>query len=485
MIILQFFHNIGFHNIVFCFVILYLLFAFTYASQFSNCDIFDRPLMLSSYNFFSVFFTVLIFSLFCFDFVVYNKLYFFNQNIQLLFLIFMIGVMYASYDFSVAKNLFKFEYDLLFIFIILGSLCLCFYNDFLLIYLVIEIQSLTLYVFATFHRKSEFATEAGLKYFIFGSIMSCFLLFGFGFIYLLFGSISFEVISSFVNFQDDALHCLGFFFVLIVLLFKIGAVPFHIWLCDIYDGSILPVTLLFASAPKIVLFGLLFKLCFFVFFDYSNVWSILLGGSAVFSIIVGSISAIYQRRLKRLFGYSTIAHTGFILLAFLCYNVESSKALIFYIIIYSCLTVLTFSLLINMGLSNKIQPKYLINLSATSIQNPIFAAVFSLNILAVAGIPPLAGFFNKFFILLAVIGSEYYLTALMIILFSSIACFYYIRLVKIIYFSNSIKNTFWFTNATKQNTDILIGSLLFLIICYVLYPNLILNCAACISLALF
>jgi len=155
---------------------------------------------------------------------------------------------------------------------------------------------------------------------------------------------------------------------------------------------------------------------------------------------VGSISAIYQKRLKRLFAYSTIAHTGFILLAFLCCSIDSVKSLVFYIIIYSCLSITTFSLLINAASATTIQPKYLINLSGIGSKNYIFAVTFALTILAVAGIPPLAGFFSKFFILLSVIGSEYYFTAMTIVVLSSISCFYYIRMVKLMFFVKDSKN---------------------------------------------
>ena len=127
--------------------------------------------------------------------------------------------------------------------------------------------------------------------------------------------------------------------------------------------------------------------------------------------MIGSISAIYQKRIKRLFAYSTIAHTGFILLAFLCCSLDASKALIFYILIYSCLTITTFAILINIAASTSVQPKYLINLAAIGSKNYIFSVALGLNILATAGIPPLAGFFSKFFILLSVIGAEYYFTA--------------------------------------------------------------------------
>jgi NADH-quinone oxidoreductase subunit N len=159
------------------------------------------------------------------------------------------------------------------------------------------------------------------------------------------------------------------------------------------------------------------------------------------SIIVGSISAIYQKRLKRLFGYSTIAHSGFILLAFLACSLESIKALIFYIIIYAFLTVALFAILLNIATTLVNQPKYLINISGVASKNFMFATIFGLVILAIAGIPPLAGFFSKFFILLALIGSKYYFTSMLIIFFSSIACFYYIRLVKIMFFVKNSKNS--------------------------------------------
>jgi len=156
--------------------------------------------------------------------------------------------------------------------------------------------------------------------------------------------------------------------------------------------------------------------------------------------MVGSISAIYQKRIKRLFAYSTIAHTGFILIAFFVCSIESAKALIFYLIIYASLSVAIFSLLINASTNIGLQPKYLINLSSIGHKNHIFAVSFCLVVLAIAGIPPLAGFFSKLFILIALIGAKYYFTSLIVIFFSSIACFYYIRLVKIVFFVKQIKN---------------------------------------------
>jgi len=164
--------------------------------------------------------------------------------------------------------------------------------------------------------------------------------------------------------------------------------------------------------------------------------------ASVFSIFVGSISAIYQKRIKRLFAYSTIAHTGFILLGILACSTESAKALIFYIIIYAFLTILLFSLLIFSTLSTKSYPKYLANLTSLGLKNYLFAISFTLILFSIAGIPPLAGFFSKFFVLFSVISQKYYVTTFIIILISSVACFYYIRLIKIFFFIKVSKNNF-------------------------------------------
>jgi NADH-quinone oxidoreductase subunit N len=158
---------------------------------------------------------------------------------------------------------------------------------------------------------------------------------------------------------------------------------------------------------------------------------------------VGSVSAIYQKRIKRLFAFSTIAHTGFMLLAFLSCCLDSAQALVFYIIVYSCLTVTLFGVLTSISLNTKIQPRFLINFSGLAFKNYSFAFSFSLLIFAIAGIPPLAGFFSKFFILLALIGLKYYFASFLVLFFSSIACFYYIRLIKIIFFINNF--LFFFT----------------------------------------
>jgi NADH-quinone oxidoreductase subunit N len=201
---------------------------FCFGIRLSSSKELAYPSLVQSFSFFTVFFMASVLWLFCFDFFEFNNLYFFNQNIQVLVLFVACLICIISRDFLISQRILKMEYDFLFLFVVFSGLCLCFADDFLIFYIAIEIQSLAFYVFASFHRNSEFSTEAGLKYFVFGAIMSCFLLIGFSFVYLLFGSSSFETLFSLAITKSDELLFLGLLFVLTVLLFKVGSAPFHI-----------------------------------------------------------------------------------------------------------------------------------------------------------------------------------------------------------------------------------------------------------------
>jgi NADH:ubiquinone oxidoreductase subunit 2 (subunit N) len=227
MSFLAFFDNVWFHSSLVCIIIFYLLANICFTAHFSSCNMLSHPVLLKPFTSISSFFLTLLLVFFCFDFFQNDKLYFFSQNFQLLFVFFMICVLASSSDFLISKNILKYEYDFLFLFVVISGVCLCFCNELLLLYLTIELQSLTLYIFATFNRNSEFSTEAGLKYFVFGGLMSCFLLFGLCLIYTFFGSISFELIFSVINLNFNPIFFFGFFFVIIVLMFKVGCVPFH------------------------------------------------------------------------------------------------------------------------------------------------------------------------------------------------------------------------------------------------------------------
>jgi len=194
----------------------------------------------------------------------------FNDIFLLFFLFVVICVSFVSTDFHKSRSIIKFEYDIFIITAVLSAICLCFVNDFMIFFLALELQSFTFYILATFQRNSEFSTEAGLKYFIFGAVISSFLLLGLCFLYSAVGSTSFEALFSLLFSIFDPIHFFGFVFILVTLLFKVGSAPFHFWLCDVYDGAILSVTLLFSAAPKIILFSLFLKFFFFFFFDFKE-----------------------------------------------------------------------------------------------------------------------------------------------------------------------------------------------------------------------
>jgi NADH:ubiquinone oxidoreductase subunit 2 (subunit N) len=220
-------NNALFFNICIFVIGFYLASVLCFGIRFSSASELAYPNLLYCFTLFSFFCLLSLLCLFCFDFIHYDSSYFFNQNIQFLFLLIACCISFVSRDFLTAQLVTKFEYDLLFLFVVFSGLCLCFTDDFLIMYLAIELQSLAFYVFASFQRNSEYSTEAGLKYFIFGAIISCFLLLGFSFVYLSFGTTSFELLFSIAISQNDNLLFCGILFILVALLFKVGSAPFH------------------------------------------------------------------------------------------------------------------------------------------------------------------------------------------------------------------------------------------------------------------
>jgi len=219
--------NASFINVSFFVIGCYILLSICFGVYFTSLTEFAIPNLLNSFNFFSLFFLFSVFWLFALDLNFDSALYFFNQNFQIFFLFVTILALFVSRDFLINKVIVKYEYDILFMLFVFSSLCLCFADDFLIIYLAIELQSLVFYVFSTFQRNSEFSTEAGLKYFVFGAVISCFLLLGFALIYLSFGSVSFEFLYSLSMIKNDSFFFSGILFILIALLFKVGSAPFH------------------------------------------------------------------------------------------------------------------------------------------------------------------------------------------------------------------------------------------------------------------
>jgi NADH-quinone oxidoreductase subunit N len=273
-------------------------------------------------------------------------------------------------------------------------------------------------------------------------------------------------------------------FVLAAFLFKIGAAPFHLWLADVYEGAILSVTFIFSVLPKIIIFSLFVKLFVLVFSPYQNFWTLFLTFSSLLSIFIGTFSALYQKRLKRLFAYSTIVHTGFVLLGIICASPDSIKSLSFYVVVYSLITILLFSLLIFIVFSTKKLPSYLSNWTSSGLKNFVFIASFSVTLFSIAGIPPFIGFFSKFLILLSFVQQNYIVSASVIVIISSIACFYYIRLIKIFFFVKSSRSSFWISSSQNSYLVYVISIIMLLNFFFFLRPELIYLFSSFIGFAL-
>lgn len=462
----------------------YILNSLCFNVFFNSANSLGLPTLLNSTTNFTIYvcscaFIFLIFSLTNIINELMDNSFVFNQTILVIFFFSSVLTLIIAREFFSSRLINKYEYDILFVFAIFSSTCLCFSNDFLLIYLGIELQSLCLYIMATFQRNSEFSVESGLKYFVLGSIISCNLLLGFILIYISSGTTNFEFLNTLG--LSTPLILSGLVLVISAFMFKIGATPFHFWLCDVYEGSLITTTLFFSTIPKIILFGIIIKLTQKLSIDFI---SFLIFLSAIFSIIVGSIAGLYQKRIKRLLAYSTISHTGFILIGVISITPETIKSSFIYIIIYLILTLSVFCIIFNTITSINFFPKYISHWTSSGLKNNTLIITFSLILLSMAGIPPLAGFFSKFFVLFSLITKKYIISAIVIVVFSGIACFYYIRLIKTFFFNKTKKNYFWIS--TKQSGINLALTFTFFFNIYIfLKPNILSSFSSIVSLCLF
>lgn len=349
-------------------------------------------------------------------------------------------------------------------------------HDFLCLFLCIELQGLSFYVLACFRKRSDFSIEAGVKYFITGAIASCMMLFGISLIYGITGTLSFVELKQLVlclssnklsgitlnnSTTYTGLH-LGILFLLAALLFKLGAAPLHFWLPDVYEGSPTNITAFFAIVPKLALLVVTSRLLFDVFEPLQTLWQPILLQVAVLSVLVGTVGAIYQRRIKRLLAYSSIGHTGFLVLALASVNQEGLNALIIYIMVYILTSACIFLFVLN------------VRERGVTIENPTFYEAcgivktnallgisLALPLFSLAGIPPLVGFIAKYQMFLAAIQAGYILTAVVLVVASVVACYYYIRFTKVHFFEGS--QLLW-NNTISRETGLCFG-----IICELLF----------------
>ena len=352
------------------------------------------------------------------------------------------------------ESLNQFELQLLILLSSVSMLFLISAADFISMYLAIELQSLCFYVMAGVKRDSEFSTEAGLKYFLLGAFSSGILLFGLALLYGFTGTTHFSELSKIFICGSESLQfgvsslrgCeLGMIFILVGFLFKLTAVPFHMWAPDVYEGAPTSVTAFFAIVPKVSVLAVLLRLCYQGFYDFMVPWQKMLILSSIASMILGSLAALSQNKIKRLLAWSSIGHVGYLLIAICCGTVEGTQAILIYLVIYLVMTINLFAVILCPLRREKINAlnndtteisrlKYTTDLALLSKTNPVIAITIMITMFSIAGIPPLAGFYSKAYLMFAAMSASQYLLAIVAILTSVISCFYYIRIVKIIYF---------------------------------------------------
>ena len=305
-------------------------------------------------------------------------------------------------------------------------------NDLIVFYMGLELQSLALYVLATFNRDQLKSSEAGLKYFVLSALSSGLLLYGCSLIYGFSGATNFEVISNQLN-SNEYVLTFGIVFILVGLAFKISAVPFHMWAPDVYEGSPTSVTLFFAIVPKIAALTVFIRFLYVPFINLIDQWQMIIVFLSIASMLFGAIAAIGQTNLKRLIAYSSIGHIGYTLAGLATGSNEGIQSSITYMCIYIIMNLALFSCLLMFKKNNQYYEN-INDLSGLSKNHPLLSISLLIILFSLAGIPPLAGFFAKFYIFKAVIEESMYFLAIVGLLSTVVAAFYYLRIIKIIYF---------------------------------------------------
>ena len=343
-------------------------------------------------------------------------------------------VLVISSSYLKTTKIFKIEYPILILSSVLGMLIMISSNDLIVFYMGLELQSLALYVLATFNRDKLKSSEAGLKYFVLSALSSGLLLYGCSLVYGFSGSTNFDIISNQLN-SNEYVLTFGIVFILVGLAFKISAVPFHMWAPDVYEGSPTSVTLFFTMVPKIAALTVFIRFLYVPFLNLIDQWQMIIIFLSLASMIFGAIAAIGQTNIKRLIAYSSIGHVGYTLAGLATGTNEGIQSSIIYITIYIVMNLALFSGLLMLRRNNQYHED-IEDLSGLSKNHPLLSISLLIVLFSLAGIPPLAGFFAKFYIFKAVLEESMYFLAIVGLLSTVISAFYYLRIIKIIYFDN-------------------------------------------------
>jgi len=360
----------------------------------------------------------------------------FSNYFKILILISSLLVLNSSKNFITENNLDKFEYPIIILLSILGMFFMVSSNDLILFYLGLELQSLSLYILASIDRDNLRSSESGIKYFVLSALSSGLLLYGCSLLYGFTGSTNFDLIASQLN-KENLGAVFAMVFILVGLAFKVSAVPFHMWTPDVYEGAPTSITNYFAVVPKVAGLAVLIKFMLIPFSNIFSEWQTILIFISIASMILGAVAAIVQKNIKRLLAYSSIGHIGYALAGVATGEISGYVSTIIYISIYVVMNIGAFSCLYIFKKDGQYKEN-ISDLSGISKKHPLLAISFLIILFSMAGVPPLGGFFAKFYIFTAVIEKEMYALAIIGLLTTVISAFYYLKIIKTIYFDDSV-----------------------------------------------
>jgi len=394
----------------------------------------------------------------------------FSNYFKILILISSLFVLNSSKSFIIENNLDKFEYPIIILLSILGMFFMVSSNDLILFYLGLELQSLSLYILASIDRDNLKSSESGIKYFVLSALSSGLLLYGCSLLYGFTGSTNFDLIANQLS-KENVGAVFAMVFVLVGLAFKVSAVPFHMWTPDVYEGAPTSITNYFAVVPKVAGLALLIK---FMLIPFSNIlleWQTILIFISIASMILGSVAAIVQKNLKRLLAYSSIGHVGYALAGVATGAISGYESAIIYISIYVVMNIGAFSCLYLLKKDGQYKEN-ISDLSGVSKKQPILAISFLIILFSLAGIPPLGGFFAKFYIFISVLEQEMYTLAIIGLLTTVLSAFYYLQIIKTIYFDDS---AITFEPVKNKIAKISIFLSCSIMLTFFLYPSILSN----------
>jgi len=390
-----------------------------------------------------------------------------------------------SIRYNERENIARFEYPVLVLLSTTGMLVMISANDLLTLYLGLEMQSLALYIVASFDRDSARSSEAGLKYFVLGALASGMMLYGISMIYGFSGSTGFDTLAAHPggHMTPSPGLVVGIVFLIVGLAFKVSAVPFHMWTPDVYEGAPTPVTAFFSVAPKIAAMALFVRVMVGPFHALLLEWRQVIWAIAVASMILGALAAINQRNIKRLMAYSSIGHMGYALIGLAAGSAVGVRGVLIYLAIYLFMNIGTFAVILSMRRGGRMV-EGIDDLAGLSRTQPAMALALGIFMFSLAGIPPLAGFFAKLYIFMAAIDSGLNILAVIGVVTSVIGAYYYVRIVKLMYFDEpAASGAFDRNNGVEVNAVLALASII--IMFFFLYPAPVVAGAEAASAALF